>query len=286
MSPNSPSTNGEHFTGRITRMLAFVRGQAAAAAVAAAEAQVAAPKPSKRARGRDTDDPDGEPPKKRRAAAPRKRTASGTPQGGKQRAGRLNAADRKRLADASKPPRKRRPAGFSAAAELDKVRPDPRGVAEAAAAARVWMDELRDALLLEANADWPFPDKYHLYRDQSGRATGPRCVGASAVYMAVTLVRPLLMKNQARKVNMRLYESDSEPRAYATCLRSVSEMKDRELVVLAPEGSEWTVAWKAFTHKFRELTGVEWAERQMATAGTEKQLADGQYFFGGFMITI
>ena len=80
------------------------------------------------------------------------------------------------------------------------------------------------------------------------------------------LVKPIMERNQVKRVNLRLYESDAEPRRYAAFVRHVGEMMDREGKTLASEGSEWEVAWKAFADEFRALTGVEWSEREKEEA--------------------
>jgi hypothetical protein len=173
--------------------------------------------------------------------------------------------------------------------ELDSGRPKMRSEEVVRKAVEELEEEMRLRLVELANAMWPFPDGYHLYRDEAGVAAKPQSPGSPAPVLSITLVRPLVRLNVALKAYLRLYESDDEPRVYATCLRMVSEQSIPSVVILAPEGSEWGVAWKAFTEKFQELTSVAWKDKEQAMQGKGKpfiQLEDGLYYLGGFQISM
>jgi hypothetical protein len=262
------------------------------------------PSPPKTSHKRTIPAADGAAAAKKRKTAASKARASATPQAAAKPkcAPKLNKSERDWLTDLERSVRERRRRGGGdemAASELDKSRPAARSKEQAAAEARAWREEVRNDLVAKANAECPFPDNYHLYRDESGRiaessvlvptpegVATARMDGAPAAFLAVALVRPILKRNQAKKAMLRLYESDAEPRHYAAYMKQVGEKSEREGQVLAPTGSQWTVAWKAFRDKFRELTGVEWSERERAMPGSGRQMREEEYYFGNFMIQI
>jgi hypothetical protein len=293
-SSSSPTTDGNVSMSRLGRMLAWVKRQdeAIASQTLSSAPQpelLAPPPPPKKGRKRAAPAADGAPSKKRKAAGTKAR-ASATPQAGaKPRGSTLSKEDHRRLQAAIKKATRRRDDDDSdgvCASELDKDRPIPRKMEEAVEEARLWREQTRNALIAKANEEWPFPDDYHLYRDESGRVAAAAAVGAPAPFIAVMLVKPIMERNQVKRVNLRLYESDAEPRRYAAFVRHVGEMSDREGKTLAPEGSEWEVAWKAFADEFHALTGVEWSEREKAVPGSGRQLKEQEYYFGNFLITI
>ncbi|GKZ26182.1 hypothetical protein AbraIFM66951_010054 [Aspergillus brasiliensis] len=105
--------------------------------------------------------------------------------------------------------------------------------------------------------------RYHIYTDQQARVT----------YNA-TLSRPMLGKSSKEKYVVRVYESNKEPRVYATHLE-YSRVGKQQSQLLTPLKASHDSAVKAFKKVFKDKTGKEWEERFNGVLPSGKRDADG-----------
>ncbi|KAI2996333.1 hypothetical protein CBS147345_9641 [Aspergillus niger] len=106
--------------------------------------------------------------------------------------------------------------------------------------------------------------RYHIYTDQDARVT----------YNA-TLVRSMQGKNYKERYVVRVYESNKEPRVYATHLE-YSRIGKQQSQLLTPLKADQDSAVKAFKKIFKDKTGKEWEERLNGVLPSGKRDADGK----------
>ncbi|KAI4141163.1 MAG: hypothetical protein L6R39_005483 [Caloplaca ligustica] len=94
-----------------------------------------------------------------------------------------------------------------------------------------------------------FSDRYHVYRDSTFFAYD------------ITLVRVDLLHNKSERYVLRLCTTHDAPHYFATLLTYHTRDSFPAKNVLAPIGSDWTIAFAAFTSAFRAKTKVEWDDR-------------------------
>lgn len=92
-------------------------------------------------------------------------------------------------------------------------------------------------------------DNHHLYRDDTGFTYN------------ITLVRVNIVANVNERFIIRLFESHSVPKTYATHLRYVKPKTLPISEILVPAGTDFEVAFKAFRKTFMDKTNVEWENR-------------------------
>ena len=78
-----------------------------------------------------------------------------------------------------------------------------------------------------------------------------------------------------RVQRIQIYESNKEPRVYATYLK-YSRVGTSSIQLLAPLGSELDLALEAFKNFFKLKTGIKWAERFEDRSPPPKEDSEGQ----------
>ncbi|KAL8699931.1 MAG: hypothetical protein Q9201_005720 [Fulgogasparrea decipioides] len=94
-----------------------------------------------------------------------------------------------------------------------------------------------------------FNDRYHIYHDFTFFAYD------------VALVRVNVLQNTTERYVLRLLTTHDAPHYYATLLTHHYPNQAPRSTTLAPKGSDWIMAFAAFTSYFQRITGVEWEER-------------------------